>query len=104
MTEQFFVKEGCNLVIDRQLNAEWKEINPQDIVKFLNNKGLIWMNDILLKYTQFLAFELDSLIDGECGVLTVQNEIEEGSFAISEDVEQKILSAFVLKNRGVYSE
>jgi len=94
VTEHFFVKDGCNLVIDRQLNAKWKEIEPQDIVNFLNNKGLIWMNDILFKDTQFLAFKLSSLADGECRVLTICSEIEEGSFAISKGIEQEILNAF----------
>ncbi len=69
----FFVKSGCNLVIDRKLNTEWKEIPENEVLNFLDNKGLVWHKD-LIQDEAVIIFQDDKLSDGECKVLTAELE------------------------------
>ena len=68
---KFFVKDGVNLVIDRQLNNEWEEIRKEEVLAFLDSKGLVWHKD--LEENEVFVWEEDVLIDGDCNFLTLSD-------------------------------
>ena len=67
----FFVKDGVNLIIDRKLNDEWIEIEENQVMNFLDDKGLTWHKN--LEEDEVFVWEEEELIDGKCNVLTVQH-------------------------------
>jgi len=40
--EQMFVKDGCNLIANKKLDCEWREIKLEDVFDFLTSRGLSW--------------------------------------------------------------
>jgi len=70
MSTHFFVKDNVNLIIDRKLNDDWKEIKENEVINFLNNTGLSWHKDLL--EDEVFVWTQDELIDGKCNILDVE--------------------------------
>ena len=68
---KFFIKKGVNLVIDRKLNEEWREINKEDVLPFLDSTGLVWHKNLDEDDAVFVWGD-DNLIDGKCKVLSAE--------------------------------
>ena len=56
--EKMFVKDNCNLIINKRVDLDWKEIKPNEVIDFLSNRGLSWHKDYN-KDTHLFTWEKD---------------------------------------------
>lgn len=85
MKEKFFVKKGCNLVIDRKLNDNWKKIKASKVLDYLDKSGLTWHKN--LSENEVFVWEEVELIDGRCRVLTLGRVVDLDGLTIVSNVQ-----------------